>query len=60
MTKGTGFSSSVDECIEDLRIISLDPFDKKLLKEELYNNYSDYTIKLARKLIRENNKRESE
>lgn len=46
-------SSELDDCIEQLRIISMNPIDKKLLKQELYENFSDYTIKLARKIIRE-------
>jgi hypothetical protein len=46
----------LDDCIELLRIIACNPIDKKLLKQELYERYSDYTIALARKIIRERNK----
>lgn len=50
--KDKNHQSSVDQCIEDLRIIACNPIDKKLLKLELYDKYSDYTIKLARKIMR--------
>lgn len=43
----------LDDCIELLRIIDMNPIDKKLLKQEMYKRFSDYTIKLARKIRRE-------
>ena len=45
--------SELDDCIEWIRIIQSNPIDKKLLKQEMYQKFSDYTVKLARKLIRE-------
>ncbi len=41
------------DCIEALRIIACNPIDKKLLKQELLKKYSYYTIKLAKKIIKE-------
>ena len=52
--KDKNHSSDLEDCIEDLRIISLNPMDKKLLKQELLDKYSDYTIKLAKKINKEN------
>jgi hypothetical protein len=52
--RGRGYSE-LDDCIYYLRLINMNPFDKKLLKQEMYERFSDYTIALARKIIREEN-----
>lgn len=43
----------VKECMETLFIISQDPIDKKLLKQELKDEYTDDEIKQAKRLLKE-------